>query len=190
MSAGAGPSPGDSPAVCRGPLARFFNNPAVLLTMLLCVVGAITWSLTRPATTNQSQEPDADEAALRRAVASGKLMHFESEAQRLYRRGLGQCREGDLAGAQQTWSDVALLFRESESERAWVQLAESGLRMLQNAEKPAQARRAAVARLLEQIREHQDAGRMPEAGSLREALKRLYGDDPAVRDLLAEPGRK
>src|SRR5262245_62116073 len=89
----------DAPATVPqgGPVAGFFNRPLVLVTLLALVVGAIVWAFTRPGGTDgvAEEEPSSDHTALRRATASAKLMHFTSEAQRLYRRGLGQCREGD-----------------------------------------------------------------------------------------------
>lgn len=171
----------------RGPVSQLANHPLVLLTLFALVVGVLVWTFFAPRGPHAEEEPSADVAALRRAAARAKLLDFTSEAQRLYRRGLGQCREGDVAGARQTWGDLTVLFRGVEEEAPWVQLAENGLELLKGVEQPAEARRSAVQTALQQIQKLRDAGAGEEADARRQALLGLYGSDPAVRELL-EPG--
>lgn len=169
-----------------GPTVPFFNRPWVLLTLLGLVVGVLLWVFLGPRRPDGDAEegPSPDQAALRRAAASAKLMQFTSEAQRLYRRGLGQCREGDVIGARQTWADVAALFADAEEEAPWVRLAESGLELLKDVERPPEARHEAVQKTLQKIDKLREEGRAAEAEALRQALLGLYGNDPAARELL------
>ncbi len=168
------------------------GRPLVLLALLALVVGTLVWAFTRPGGPGDDaeEEPSADQLALRRAAASGKLRQFLSEAQRLYRRGLGQCREGDVVGARQTWEDVSTMFRNVEDERLWVELATRGLDLLKDHEQPAEARVEAVRAALRRIEELRDAGKEEEAQRLRSALEGLYRDEPAARELLGATSPK
>lgn len=168
----------------QGPGARFVNHPLVLLLLFALIVSVLVWTFFAPRGPVVDNEPSADVAALRQAAARAKLLDFASEAQRLYRRGLGQCREGDVAGARQTWADVVVVFGNKTEERPWVRLAESGLELLKGVEQPAEARRAAVQTAIQEIHELREAGKGQEAEVRREALAGLYGSDPAVRALL------
>src|SRR5262249_48647473 len=146
--------PDDAPATVPhgGPAAGVFEQPWGLGALLALVVGALVWAFTRAGGAGNAPEggPPPDPAAPRRrggrgrAVGSARQAEFENEAERLYRRGLGLCREGDVVGTRQTWGDLVMLFQGDEAERPWVQLAESGLEQLKDVKQPAAARQEAV----------------------------------------------
>ncbi len=121
---------------------------------------------------------------LRKAVDAGRKVVFGSEAERLYRRGLGQILGGDPTGAAATWSAVTKVFGASEADARWVQLAKDGLAEL---EKPTSAvivpdRTAAVTAALEVVSALRSAGKSAEVDTVLAGLEELYKDDPGISD--------
>jgi hypothetical protein len=129
---------------------------------------------------------------LRKALDAGRKVEFHSEAERLYRRGLGQVLAGDPAAATKTWEAVVKAFGPSDAEARWVSLAKDGLAELA---KPGFTvavpdRIAAVTTAVEYAKALRDKGQSTEADDVLAGLDELYKDDPAVRDLIQRARQK
>lgn len=121
---------------------------------------------------------------LRRAVDAGRKVTVASEAERYYRRGLGQVLAGDAAGAERTWAAVVRAFGPSDSEVRWVALARAGLTELG---KPGPTvtspdRQAGLTAAIELAAAMRAAGKSAEADDVLTGLEELFRDDPALFD--------
>jgi serine/threonine protein kinase len=123
---------------------------------------------------------------MRKAVDAGRKLEIHSEAERLYRRGLGQVSAGDPAGAERTWAAVTAVFGPIEAEERWVRLAKAGIAELTKAAStgPHTDRRAAVLLAVDYAKSLRDGGKTAEADKVFDALAELYREDPAALDLV------
>ncbi len=122
----------------------------------------------------------ADRRQLRKAIEQGAKLPARSEAERLYARGLALAQAGDLAGARQTWEQLARGFGGLEGEARWVKLAEAGLTELGRAPAGRQPDRAGLQAALERARKQKADGKATEAAAALDALEQLYRDDPGA----------
>jgi serine/threonine-protein kinase len=129
-----------------------------------------------------------DHAALRKALASTRSAGSVSEAQRLYRRGLRLCQDGDGPAARQVWQDVVRVFRDIPSEERWVRLAEAGLTGL-NDKASTEARETALQKAVARARQLQQQGKAEEADAVWSGLAELYKDDASARAFLEKARR-
>lgn len=171
-----------------GPIARFFNHPVVLVTLLALCIAAIVYGIRRPYAEDAPAPPDGefdrlvreDSRRRGRAIARVQRDGVTSEAERFYLLGLGRLQAGDPAGAKAVWSALSSAYAGVESERRWVTAAKDGLAEL--ADLPAGGRPAASA-ALERAGQLIRDGQTREAIQLLDALATLYHDDPAAAEI-------
>jgi serine/threonine protein kinase len=129
---------------------------------------------------------------LRKAIDAGRKVVFHSEAERLYRRGLGRVLAGDPAGAERTWADVVTVFGSVEAEEQWVKLAKAGQSELAKPAPTVQLpdRPAAIAAAVEYAKSLRDSGKTTEADAVFDALAELYRDDPTSTEAIRKARQK
>jgi len=161
-----------------GPVARFLNHPAVLVSLLLLCLAGIAWGLLRP-------QPPAPPAADRNAedVAEQRsallpLKRSRSAAEMGYRAGLWQLQDGNWSEARRTWTNVVQAFDGVAAEDRWVTLAKAGLAELNAAPRPD------LSAALDRARSLRDVGKSAEADAVLAALEALFGGDPQALDLI------
>ncbi len=168
-----------------GPINQFFNRPGVLVTLFALCVGILVWTFW-PA---GDEEPSSGKAAPAKPSMS--------EAERIFRLGARNRREGNLGAAQRDWEQVVAIFQGVKSEEEWVEKARKGLKELK--ETPDAARWAPVRAALKRARELRDqakelAGKEPkkaqekreEARKIWQAVEARYGADPSAHAILQE----
>src|SRR5262249_10232957 len=105
-----------------------------------------------------------------------------TEGQRFFERGQLLVKEGKTKEALEVWEQMTIVFKDVESEKEWVQLAEKARRkMKENAE--GKQRWASVRAALKR------AEKMPaaEAEKIWSAIEALYrADDPFAQQVLEE----
>ncbi|HEY1192420.1 MAG TPA: serine/threonine-protein kinase [Gemmata sp.] len=134
-----------------------------------------------------------DRRELRRAVAEGAKADPRTDAERGYLRGLRLAQSGEPVQARQVWESVVTAFAAVGSEERWVELSRAGLALLtQPSNRPAHAplNRGPVQAALEHTKALGAQGRAAEADAIRNALLGLAGDDPAVRQMVADSRKK
>ena len=112
-----------------------------------------------------------------------------SAAQGFYHRGLRLCQRGDPDAARQLWENVVRTFRDVDSERRWVQLAEDGLHGLAKQTSTSKHPDESVQRALRQARQWRDQGQPQKAEAIWRGLEALYRDDPSGTEVLREVER-
>ncbi|HEY2784223.1 MAG TPA: serine/threonine-protein kinase [Fimbriiglobus sp.] len=134
----------------------------------------------------------ASRRELHRAMDAGRKIVFGSEAERLYRRGLGQLFAGDPTGAGHTFSAVVKVFGAVDADEKWVQLARAGLAEL--AKQPQEVvppdRAATLTAVLERVETLRSTGKSVEADNILAGLEELYKDDPALLERIHKAGKK
>lgn len=71
-----------------------------------------------------------DRRELRRAIVEGRRVQYESDAERLYYRGLRLAQAGDRDGAQRAWEEVVNRFAGTPGQERWVDLAATAIEEL------------------------------------------------------------
>jgi hypothetical protein len=127
---------------------------------------------------------------LQRLIAEATQWQPRSEAERAYWRGLRMVQMGDVAAARRLWNALIVVFEPQQSERLWVELARTGLTLLDQHDssrtgtKQASAISTHLQPVIERIRELRRTGHPADADLVRRSLEELYRSDPAVLEFL------
>jgi serine/threonine-protein kinase len=124
-----------------------------------------------------------DQQTLDRAIRSGLNRAPASEPERLYRRGLRLCQDGDLLGAQQIWQALVRVLGSNNPDDRWIGLAREGLKKLEDRTPTGKERQSAIQAAVESAQTLERQGKTREAEELLQSLRTLYGAD-------AVPGSK
>jgi eukaryotic-like serine/threonine-protein kinase len=122
--------------------------------------------------------------ARKKAEAQAKWARAPGEAEYFYRRGLRLRQQGKEPEARETWQALVDAFKGVPSEEAWVKLAQDALQPPADDVPATERHLEAVEAALKEARRLRDENKPEEADKVRQALEKLYGDDPAVRHLL------
>ena len=123
----------------------------------------------------------------RRRIADARS-NFMSEPQRIYLQGEARLKEGDLAAARKTWSNLIDVFENVPAEKVWVGKARKSLAKLEE-EGKRDDRWQTVKPALEKAARLAAEGNRKEAVKIWQALKELYQDDPFAQDIVKEADR-
>ena len=118
-----------------------------------------------------------DHRGLRRAMEDGARFHPQSEAERLYARGLALLQSGDSTAARRVWEGLARLYADAKNEQRWVELATTGAAELDRRGTTDDAGRLAA---IEAAAERAKGLTADEAAALFDVLEQVYADDPAA----------
>jgi hypothetical protein len=97
---------------------------------------------------------------------------------------------GDVAAARRLWNALIVVFEPQQSERLWVELARTGLTLLdryhssRTGNRESSAIAADLQSVIERIRELRRTGQVADADLVRRSLEELYRSDPAVLEFL------
>jgi serine/threonine protein kinase len=120
---------------------------------------------------------------LKRAIADGAKVEPQSEAERAYLRGLSLAQAGDPVAARRTWRALVDAFSGVPSESRWVDLAATGLMLLDRPEsrslRPPLDRSGLSAALT-----HAQGLPEPQRTSVFQALEQLFQEDAAVLEAI------
>ncbi len=124
-----------------------------------------------------------DRRELRRAVAEGAKLDPRSDAERSYLRGLRLSQAGDPDAARRTWQALIAAFKPVPSEARWVELAQTGLALLDRPEnrgtRPNPDRTALV-----QALEHARTLDSTQNAAVLLALEDLLREDPVALEMI------
>lgn len=120
----------------------------------------------------------------RKAIRAAKAA-TQSEARRVYQRGLRLCQDGSIDEARRVWQELIDVFDGVEGERRWVSLAERGLDQLSEKLPPSDRRWDAVRKALARAQELDKK----EAEKVWTGIEELYRDDPAAKPILEQVHR-
>lgn len=127
---------------------------------------------------------------LQRLIAEGTHWQPRSEAERAYWRGVRMAQVGDVVAARRIWSALIVVFEPQQSERLWVELARTGLVLLdqynssQRGPKEVSAIPVHLQPVIERIRELRRTGHTANADLVLRSLEELYRSDLAVLEFL------
>jgi serine/threonine-protein kinase len=152
-----------------GPIARFVNQPLVLITLLAACIGVVVYAVWFRKG-NETENMPAQEM---------------SEPQRFYFQGLRLYRLGDQEGAYYRWKALEAAYADVDSAQKWVQRAREKLKGFEKVPDP-DKRWKDVRAALEQARLYLAQGKPENAEAIWKGLEELYWNDPSALDILKE----
>jgi serine/threonine-protein kinase len=121
-----------------------------------------------------------------RSARKAGLRTETSEAQWFYLEGQRLRRQGNKLEAERVWRDLIAAFREVDSEKPWVALAERELKRSPDSQPVEDTRWASVRQALNKARQLRDNNRRAEAEAVWNSLEGLYKNDPSAGPILDE----
>jgi serine/threonine-protein kinase len=107
-----------------------------------------------------------------------------TEAQWFYEEGLRLRQRGEAVAAERVWRTLVRTFRDVETEKPWVALAELQLAKPDERILAAEKRWAPVQDALKRARQLSEAGKREDAEAIWQGLEELYGKDESAAAIL------
>jgi hypothetical protein len=127
--------------------------------------------------------PYQDELAEFRVKLSAARSPHPSEAERFFHQGELQRKQGDIKGAQRTWTSLVDAFGGVESEKEWVQRARNALTETTRSDNRVERFRS-LHQAIDHARELRKLGKGADAERIFTGIENLYGNDPAASEIL------
>jgi hypothetical protein len=123
----------------------------------------------------------------RQEARNARLSGPMSEAHWFYEEGLRLRQQGKTDRAKEVWRNLIAAFGQIPAEEPWVELARRELSdNPSKRERTGNERWESVRKALNLTRELDKDGKQEQADRIRQALKALYANDPAAKEILGK----
>ncbi len=127
-----------------------------------------------------------DRKELRKTLEQASRVRYNSEAERIYQRGLKLAQAGEFQLAAHTWQQLNRVFAGTESESRWTKLATIGLaelaRSTTDAKRP--VTHAQTFQKLLETAQAKKAAHDPTSAAMFDAMENLYRNEPGTLEMI------